>query len=539
MRKLLLIFTFFTCVSYGVEYCADNYKCIVKKDREDPSKENLECTLSNMPTFPIIAKDVFDANGSLRNYFGSPRKNVCNVLGWMNNAIPYLDNFEGLKKDITTPLKLVFKHLNKSMGGATTKGSLSLDSDRVTIKQDPNDFYDDDLPDGNRHMNQMQYITVHEFLHFISINSIGEGKSWVAEGTARAFEDMVYDTENPYATKAYSPMYEKNFIANILEDNIRNESYKTFAFFKLLKDKCTVDLSKLLLENADISRIGDTCHGLPNINNNKLASLFFYYNWAMLLQHNFKEIDSNEPVYSNLFEGVLPKVNQKDFKNTLDMKDKVDTILPPYSAKSFLITHETLANSGDMNLTFKSNGDLKLIAVRVKADGSSDVNDNFVMDSNTQFYKLTEVDRAGGLFITLVNTTGGEIGVEELNLTKEELGVVIDKAAGLMWQDKYEGRSKFHYGAYSTVSYYCSNLSLANYNDWRVPSVHELEKMYNTGLVSKFTNTLSRERWSSTFSHVDNGWGASSWYFTFDFSTGKISESKYRNKEFIICVRDL
>jgi len=366
---------------------------------------------------------------------------------------------------------------------------------------------------------------------------------WVLEGTARMFEDIVYDNENPYMYDAYYPMYYSNgrYIVNILENITDNSNrYRTFAFWKLMQEKCTLDMQKMLRDPlGNFNLVANSCSDIPDVYGDKLAGVFLLYNWAMVLNNNMNFFEKDEVYYNFRISTKVKKINKPNFQENLDMKYMVDGTVSAYGAKSFLITHETLASSGDMNLTFKSNGDLKLIAVRVKADGSSDVNDNFVMDSNTQFYKLTEVDRAGGLFITLVNTTGGEIGVEELNLTKEELGVVIDKAAGLMWQDKYEGRSKFHYGAYSTVSYYCSNLSLANYNDWRVPSVHELEKMYNTGLVSKFTNTLSRERWSSTFSHVDNGWGASSWYFTFDFSTGKISESKYRNKELIICVRDL
>ncbi len=138
----------------------------------------------------------------------------------------------------------------------------------------------------------------------------------------------------------------------------------------------------------------------------------------MLLKHDFSLIDSNEPVFPNKFAGILNSVSQKDFKDTLDMKYIVNSAIPAYGAKSFLITHETLASDADMNLTFKASGDLKLVAIRVKADGSSDINDNFVMDGSNPFYDLTDVDREGGLFVTLVNSTDKVILVKELKLEK-------------------------------------------------------------------------------------------------------------------------
>ena len=58
-----------------------------------------------MPTFPITAENVFNSNRSLHDYFGFGAKNVYDILGWMNDAIPYLDNFEGLKTYLSTQLK--------------------------------------------------------------------------------------------------------------------------------------------------------------------------------------------------------------------------------------------------------------------------------------------------------------------------------------------------------------------------------------------------------------------------------------------------
>ena len=109
----------------------------------------------------------------------------------------------------------------------------------------------------------------------------------------------------------------------------------------------------------------------------------------------------NDELYNFWIYTEVKKINRPKFQGTLDMSTKVGKSIPKFGAKSFLITHETLEGSEDMNLTFKSSGDLKLVAVRVKGDGSSDINDKFVMKSNDTVYEFTEEDRAGGLFVTI------------------------------------------------------------------------------------------------------------------------------------------
>jgi hypothetical protein len=431
MKKIfIIIFIFFTYFTHSAEYCTEDYNCSVKKNRENPRQENLECTLPNMPTFPITAENVFNSNGSLHEYFGFGAKNVCDVLGWMNNSVSHLDNFEGLKNDITTPLSLKFKHLYKSTGGTTIKTAISLDSDTYKVNTDNEN---NKLPDGNRHMYRMKYITVHEFLHFISYNSVRKGDFWVAEGTARAFEDMVYDSENSYSDEeAYAPMYGERYIANILED-LKNGDYKTFAFFKLLKDKCTLDMSNLLLENVNIKGIADNCSGLPNIGGDKLASLFLYYNWAMLLQHNFSLIDGNEPVFPKKFQGVLLRVNQKDFENTLDMKNKVDGSTNAYGAKSFIVNADVISKSnkeGKLTLSIKTDNPLTVVGIRLDENGNStetgaENNFNFTTQAGVlKEYNLTDEDREGGLFITLLNATGEKIKIMDINLTVMDFRVI-------------------------------------------------------------------------------------------------------------------
>ena len=64
--------------------CNNTCKRIVDIDTNQLTGD-LNCTLtSSVANMPIIAKDVFEADGkTLKTYFGTG-ETVCNVLGWMN-----------------------------------------------------------------------------------------------------------------------------------------------------------------------------------------------------------------------------------------------------------------------------------------------------------------------------------------------------------------------------------------------------------------------------------------------------------------------
>ena len=273
----------------------------------------------------------------------------------------------------------------------------------------------------------MHFIVVHEFAHFIEKNSQAFTNSgipaWVEEGRAKDFEDIVYDSQNPYSDISTSyKMYEQK-IANILNDGgLTKYDYPNFVFFKALRTKCGhIEMGLLTNDKPNLPQATDGCTDIPNVGGDELAGLFTLYNWAMLYKQDLSLLDSNEPKRPNdkIFDGEYKKIDEKGFNNTINIKNKIGTsIMAPFSAKSFLITHETLESDADMNLTFKASGDLKLVAIRVKGDGSSDVvNNKFVMSSGDTAYKLTEEDRAGGLFVTIVNTTDKEIKIDELRIS--------------------------------------------------------------------------------------------------------------------------
>ncbi|GGD36130.1 hypothetical protein GCM10012288_07640 [Malaciobacter pacificus] len=123
------------------------------------------------------------------------------------------------------------------------------------------------------------------------------------------------------------------------------------------------------------------------------------------------------------------------------------------------------------------------------------------------------------------------------NYTKEK-GIVIDKVTGLQWQDDYSDNAgaitlkpwstQTNYDAANyddtigdTAVTYCENLTLGDYNDWRLPTQEELESIidyskYSPSMNSVFENTISDSYWSSTSSaklssqawgvYFNNGW---------------------------------
>ncbi len=69
--------------------------------------------------------------------------------------------------------------------------------------------------------------------------------------------------------------------------------------------------------------------------------------------------------------------------------------------------------------------------------------------------------------------------------------VVIDRRTGLMWQKGEHSKMKWQIAVD-----YCSKLSLAVYNDWRLPDRNELETAYK--IKSQFPSVVSSGYWSST-----------------------------------------
>lgn len=123
--------------------------------------------------------------------------------------------------------------------------------------------------------------------------------------------------------------------------------------------------------------------------------------------------------------------------------------------------------------------------------------------------------------------------------TKE---VVMNKITGLMWQDNQAAATvqKDWYGAKS----YCQNLRLADYHDWYLPTIAELETIIDTSkanpaIKSGFKNIASYPYWSAPYPYWSSSPSASysgdAWCVL--FADGSSSRGDLHDNYFVRCVR--
>jgi hypothetical protein len=116
-------------------------------------------------------------------------------------------------------------------------------------------------------------------------------------------------------------------------------------------------------------------------------------------------------------------------------------------------------------------------------------------------------------------------------------GIVSDSVTHLEWQDDAVGSTMTWQSAIDT----CENLTLGNYDDWRLPNINELKSIIdrsnnNQAIKDGFTNTSSGSSyyWSSSTReyYKDNAW------FVY-FGTGYYVYYDYKDDNlYVRCVRD-
>ena len=97
-------------------------------------------------------------------------------------------------------------------------------------------------------------------------------------------------------------------------------------------------------------------------------------------------------------------------------------------------------------------------------------------------------------------------------------GTVLDQNTGLMWGAEDEGVLNFQ-GARK----YCSDLRLAGYNDWRLPTMKELQSLYiqekgslNKGFITQLIS-VNGWIWSSDYRKEDYCLKVATFNFSYGF----------------------
>ncbi|OGW04063.1 MAG: hypothetical protein A2Z59_11275 [Nitrospinae bacterium RIFCSPLOWO2_02_39_17] len=112
-------------------------------------------------------------------------------------------------------------------------------------------------------------------------------------------------------------------------------------------------------------------------------------------------------------------------------------------------------------------------------------------------------------------------------------GTVVDTDTDLMWQQGENNKMNWD----SAIAY-CKNLSLAGYNDWRLPNIEELKSLIDVKKNPKinkthFPNAYSSYYWSST---ADTGNSSNAWYV--NFVNGNVDYYGKSWYYYVRCVRD-
>ena len=125
------------------------------------------------------------------------------------------------------------------------------------------------------------------------------------------------------------------------------------------------------------------------------------------------------------------------------------------------------------------------------------------------------------------------VGIAQADLIDNGDGTVSDSRTGLMWQQDSAGSM-----AWAEAVAYCSRLSLAGYDDWRLPSLDELKSIVNGDFsdpaidTTFFPDTKSDHYWSSAKSDFQSN---QAWHL--DFARGHAYEGFTLQQYYVRAVR--
>jgi len=120
--------------------------------------------------------------------------------------------------------------------------------------------------------------------------------------------------------------------------------------------------------------------------------------------------------------------------------------------------------------------------------------------------------------------------------TRESQGVIKNNLNSLIWQDNKEPTTLTI--TWTSAKEYCSNLILASFSDWRLPTRAELESIvdygrYDPSMNETFKNIETYNNWTSSSLASDN---SQAWVFS--FLSGEQSYTYKSNYGNVRCVSE-
>ncbi len=257
----------------------------------------------------------------------------------------------------------------------------------------------------------------------------------------------------------------------------------------------------------------------------------------------YKSTQSTNPTFSSALEiATLPNIY---YASGVDMDNDGDIDILSNSSQTSgkIVWYENIGS--DTNFTEHI---VATTLSHVKRVFAVDIDNDTIMDviSGNQagdiiVYENNDTDPINILSKTGVatNTNTGEDGNLQkgidYNYTRDDInGVVIDSTNNIVWQDDSNVNNSTIY--WSSAYTQCQDLTLAGYNDWRIPDIHELyyilDRSNSPKIDSIFQNTpIDDGYWVNNYKSGDYSW------VDFSNAKGNITNIMDFPKKHIRCVR--
>jgi len=402
------------------------------------------CTDSNTPELIVTVKDF----GTSANATKWSTVKIEELISWLIDSQSYFDTL-GLNYD--NEFNVAF--FDKSpQNGLITLGYVTSGDDRKTLFLNSNAV----ISSANA-----QTTAAHEYFHHAQSRSSVEGlellidqgseKRWMIEGSARWFEDRIYDSLNSYRGTGNSRYLEKGL--NSKDGGL--EPYRRFSFIKMIESKCsgfdssyinminvdgTEDKSGLNSFNTELASAN--CNFGSHLGASKKASLetaLSYYSYATMLEKKMSLLDFNEEDNFN-FVSSSHQFNQT-WLNTIsewlnltgDTVHKLNGVstIPAAGAYSFKVPSisgelpegkvaELVVESNIAVIVSVSSEDIEFIGTNTIGSHSH----NWFSTTNQTSYIYDANGTIPELFVTLVNSNlGNNANVDVYFKIRDELDV--------------------------------------------------------------------------------------------------------------------
>jgi len=299
----------------------------------------------------------------------------------------------------------------------------------------------------------MQGTSAHEYFHHAQSRSEisgrdllidgGKEKDWLIEGTARWFEDYLFDTLNTYISK-------ERMGSKILGAGLNGEGgdgifrpYQRFSFFKLLNSKCSgfrsiykellninrsTDSSGILNLNSELAN--SNCSFGSHLGSEKASSLetaLLYYQYSTLYRNKISLLDSNEDNTTFKFKPTIYSYEKSDWFDVGEVKSaniSQITSIPAYGAYSIKVKGDMwddIEEGKEAVLRVKVNTGSPPLTVSLLSEDASFTGNTLLDGIQHRHYKTSEIseyifsqDELVPFFITLLNPDSANVSISEV-----------------------------------------------------------------------------------------------------------------------------